>query len=468
MAGSKQALLAQLPRVDSLLEHVDLAQSPWRRTLVRAAVREVLDRERARRLASSAASASPALVDETQWVQACLALLRQWTTPGPRPVINATGVLLHTNLGRAPLSDAASRAMVDAAGACDLEFDLESGRRGSRFDALRPLLRVTCEAEDAHVVTNGAAALLLACTALGRRTTGDTQREGVVLCRAQMVEIGDGFRIATMAAAGGVPVVEVGATNRSHLRDYEAALDPAQGGRAAAILWAHASNFEQSGFVKQPSLEALASLAQRFEVPLIADLGSGSLGGELPEAEPTIQAYLRAGADLVTCSGDKLLGGPQAGIMAGRADLVHACRRFAMARALRPGKATLAALHATLVAHVREGPTELPLHAMLRRSIETLRERGQSILRKLDGAVQLRESTATIGGGALPGDARESLAVVVPARAGRSAAQLAAALRRAVPPVVGRIEDDALWLDLRSVDPAQDDALAQALGRAMA
>ncbi len=455
-SAATMAKAAQLPRMDALLEALAAPGEPlpWRREVVKAAARDELDARRA----ALAEGREPALDLDTV-VAATRRRLEAALRPAPRPVINATGVLLHTNLGRAPLGDAAQRAMLEAAGACDLEYDAASGRRGSRFGALRPLLRWVSGAEDGHVVNNGAAALLLACTALGRSRDDAGLREGVVLSRTQMIEIGDGFRIATMAAAGGVPVHEVGATNRSHLRDYEAALEGEGQPRAAAILWAHASNFAQSGFVAQPSLAELAALARRHGVPLIADLGSGSLGGELPAAEPTLPAYLAEGASLVTCSGDKMLGGPQAGLMVGEAALVERCRRFPMARALRPDKTSLAALHASLVAHAREGETELPLHAMVRATMDCLRARGEAILEQLAAfqtRMSLRECEATLGGGALPGDRRPSLALVIEGEAEALAARLRAPQDGGLP-VVARIEGACVWLDLRSV-PAQRDA----------
>jgi L-seryl-tRNA(Ser) seleniumtransferase len=349
--------------------------------------------------------------------------------------------------------------MVDAAGACDLEVVLPTGARGSRFTALVPLLRAVLQAEDAHVVNNNAAALLLACTVLG-------PPGGVVLSLGQMVEIGDGFRVATMAAAGGCAVIGVGSTNRTHPADYEAALRgqaPGHEGRpAGAILWAHRSNFEQSGFVGEVELPRLAELARAHGVPLIADLGSGSLGGGLPAGEPTVMQYLQQGADLVLCSGDKLMGGPQAGILAGKAELVQRCRRHPMARALRPDKTTLAALHATFAAHAREGTPSLPLHAMVTAGVDGLRRRATALAEALGWPVDraVVDSLATIGGGSLPGDTMPSVALRVPSNAPSRDAKR---LRLGEPAVVGRIEDEALLVDLRTVDPSDDAQLLAAL-----
>ncbi len=379
----------------------------------------------------------------------------------PRRVINGTGVILHTNIGRAPISDRARAAMLGAAGYCDLEIDLESGRRGSRFSRIRPLARALLGAEDVHVVNNGGAAVLLACTALGLPG-------GVVLSRGQMVEIGDRFRVAEMAAAAGARVHEIGSTNRTHLRDYERALagdDP-----PSAILWAHLSNFRQEGFVASVELRALAELARARGVPLIADLGSGSLGRGVPGQEPTIQDYLAAGVDLVTCSGDKLLGGPQAGVMAGRAALVERCRRHPMARALRPDKCTLAALHATLAAHAQAERPALPVHRMAAATVTRLRERARKLALAtgcLESNVQTKSTRAAIGGGSLPGDTLESVALILPRPAGLTASALAKRLRLGEPAVITRVQADEVLLDLRAVAPEEDAALAEALGRAL-
>jgi L-seryl-tRNA(Ser) seleniumtransferase len=451
--------LARLPKVDQVLSAPSLRELGWRREIVRRCVQAELSTLRERLLAGE-----PAEVPNAEGVaDRVRALLDAWTRPRPRRVINATGVLLHTNLGRAPLDAKACEAMVAASGYCDLEVGLDDGKRGSRFVWLRPFLSALLGCEDVHVVNNNAAALLLACTVLGHPG-------GVALSCGQMVEIGDGFRVTTMAAAGGCRVVSVGSTNRTHPEDYAAALAgelPEQGGTpVAALLWVHRSNFTQAGFVREVSLPQLRTLADEAGVPLVADLGSGSLGGGLPEGEPTIMGYLEQGADLVLCSGDKLLGGPQAGVIAGRRELVERCRRHPMARALRPDKTALAALHATAVAHAHEGITDLPLHRMATVSPETLRARAEALAGRLGWRGDAVCSTAaTIGGGSLPEDTMPSFALRVPTdRPTRTARRL----RLGDPPVVGRIEDDRLLVDLRSVDPIEDDELAGALERALA
>lgn len=444
----------RLPRVDQILEDPALATSPALRAIQRRLVQDALAelRAQAQRGALAVAPTAAAVAGE---VAARLAGL---LVPRPRALINATGVLLHTNLGRAPLSAATIAAMVAAAGSCELEYEVASGSRGSRLVWLRPLLAALLGAEDVHVVNNGAAALLLACTALGLPG-------GVVLSRGQMIEIGDGFRVAEMATAGGAPLWEVGSTNRTHAAEYAAALRgelPGQRGPASAILWAHLSNFQQSGFVHQPGLTELAAIGREGGAPVIADLGSGSLGG-LPGDEPTVQQYLAQGADLVTFSGDKLLGGPQAGLLAGSAALVQRCRRHPMARALRPDKTTVAGLHATAIAYATGAETSLPLRRMIGWSEGQLRERAVRVARALGwDAGQVRASEATVGGGSLPGDVIASVAIAVPTQAVTATAR---ALRAAG--VVGRVQDGELRVDLRSVAPEDDAALIEALRRAV-
>ena len=444
--------LAALPRVDHALATACLAEHPAARALKRRAVQEVIAAARGR-AASGEAGAIPTAEEVAR---AARRRLDELLTPRPRRVINATGVILHTNLGRAPLSAEAVAAMVAAAGTCDLEIDLEGGRRGSRLAHLRPLLRALLGVEDALVVNNGAAALLLACTALDAGG-------GLAIARGQMVEIGDGFRVAEMAAAGGARLWEVGSANRTHLADYAAALDGALPGMtrpASALLWVHLSNFKQEGFVHQPELRALAALAHERGAPLVADLGAGSMGGGLPGEEPTIAAYAGAGADVVTCSGDKLLGGPQAGILAGRAAAIERCRRHPMARALRPDKTTIAALHATLAAHAREGAEGLPLFRLCGASVAALTRRAEGLRLALGWPAScVRATTATIGGGSLPGETLPGVALAIPG----SAARLAARLRAGEPPVIGRTLGDALLVDLRSVLPEDDEALLAAL-----
>ncbi|MEV4678240.1 L-seryl-tRNA(Sec) selenium transferase [Actinomadura geliboluensis] len=362
------------------------------------------------------------------------------TASGLRPVINATGVLLHTNLGRAPLSDAAREAVAVASGATDVELDLETGRRARRGrSVLAALLERVPQAEAAHVVNNGAAALVLAATALA------PGRE-IVISRGEMVEIGDGFRIPELLAATGARLREVGTTNRTSPDDYAAAV----GERTGFILKVHPSNFRIEGFTRSAGVAELTGLG----VPVVADIGSGLLAPEplLPD-EPDAASMLKAGAHLVTASGDKLLGGPQCGLVLGRDDLVRTLARHPLARALRVDKMTLAALEATV-----RGP-RTPTEQALRADAAALRERAERLAARLrlDGvdAVPV-ESEAAVGGGGAPGVVLPSAAVALPE-------PFAVRLRRGDPAVMGRVEDGRCLLDLRAVPPGQDDAVADAV-----
>lgn len=357
-----------------------------------------------------------------------------------RPVINATGVVLHTNLGRAPLSAAAVDAMTAVAGHTDVEFDLATGNRARRgrgtLDALAAAVPV---AESVHVVNNGAAALVLAATALA------AGRE-VVVSRGELIEIGDGFRLPDLLQATGARLREVGTTNRTALRDYEAAIGP----DTAFVLKVHPSNFVVHGFTSAVATRDLAGLG----VPVVVDIGSGLLTAEpLLPAEPDATTALRDGAALVTASGDKLLGGPQAGLLLGRADVVEQLRRHPLARALRVDKLTLAALEATL-----RGP-EPPTWQALHRDPRELRERAERLrdrLREQGTAAEAVETVSVVGGGGAPGVELPSWAVAIdPA--------CAAPLRANEPSVVGRVERGRLLLDLRCVPPDLDDTVHAAV-----
>jgi len=442
------ATVRDLPRVDGVLAQPELGEHVASPAVKKRAVQQALAARRAAlRGGEDMSEGTGESEGEAGVARAVAASLTALLEPRPRRLLNCTGVLLHTNLGRAPLSVAAVAAMVAASGSCELEFAVEDGRRGSRLVWLRPLLRLLLAPgeEDVHVVNNGAAALLLACTALG-------QPGGVVLSRGQMVEIGDGFRVAELAAASGLRVHEVGSTNRTHVGDYAAALDAG----ASAILWVHLSNFRQEGFVAQPGLGELRTLAEGRGVPLVADLGSGSIAGV--GREPGVRDYLRAGAGLVTFSGDKLLGGPQAGLLVGQGALVERCRRHPLARALRLDKTAVAALHATAAAHACAGG--LPLQRMIDATVPELSERAAAIAGGLGWPGEcVRASEATIGGGSLPGDVLASVAIAVPGKPERVARQL----RVGSPGVVGRVQAGELLLDLRSLVAEDDAALVAAL-----
>jgi L-seryl-tRNA(Ser) seleniumtransferase len=396
------------------------------RTLVKQAVTRTLERCRAGE------------VDPDDVAAAALADLPPVAT-ALRRVVNATGVLVHTNLGRAPLSAAAVDALGVAAGATDVELDLATGRRGRRGrSAMAALAAAVPDAGGVHVVNNGAAALaLVTCALAGGRT--------VVVSRGELVEIGDGFRIPELLESVGARLREVGTTNRVRLADYAAAIDD----ETAFVLKVHPSNFRVSGFTSAVPVAELATLP----VPVVVDIGSGLLAPHprLPD-EPSASAALRAGADLVTASGDKLLGGPQCGLMLGRADLVEALRRHPFARALRVDKLTLAALEATLT-----GPPP-PVTAALAASPTALLARAEGIAGRLAGSVEASAvaSEAAVGGGGAPGLTLASAGVALPEH-------LAEPLRLGEPAVVGRVERGRLLLDLAAVAPAEDDLLVDAV-----
>jgi L-seryl-tRNA(Ser) seleniumtransferase len=350
-------------------------------------------------------------------------------------VLNATGVIVHTNLGRAPLAAAAREAIMRVAdGYSNLELDLENGERGSRHAHVERLLCELTGAEAAFAVNNGAGAALLAVAALA-----GPGRE-VIVSRGQLVEIGGGFRVPDVIAQAGARLVEVGTTNRTRLADYERALGPDTG----AVLRVHQSNFRQLGFVEDVPIEALCELG----VPVIDDVGSGALA-ELHD-EPSARRSVTAGAALTCFSGDKLLGGPQAGLIVGRTAAVEAARRHPLARALRIDKLSLAALEATLRLH-RDAPEEIPVLAMLTATAEELTARARFLADRIEGAAVIA-STARVGGGALPLLELPGPVVALPD------ASLAAALRHGDPPLLGRIENDRLLLDPRTL--AEDELKA--------
>jgi L-seryl-tRNA(Ser) seleniumtransferase len=452
--------LRHLPSVDQLVQdleargHVDGVPRP----AAVACVRRVVEAARRRLLEGTApADWSPdALLEESA---AALARLR---APTLVRAVNATGVLIHTNLGRAPLSAAAQEAVREMlAGYTMLELDPSTGERGSRQVHVEPLLQVVTGAEAGLVVNNNAAAVLLALAALG------AGREAVV-SRGELVEIGDAFRMPEIMAQAGVRLVEVGTTNRTYLRDYERAVGSATG----LLLKVHRSNFALRGFVHETSVAELVAFGRARGLPVVVDLGSGALVDlrtrGLP-SEPMVQEAVASGADLVTFSGDKLLGGPQAGILVGRRQAVDACRRHPLARAVRIDRLDLAALAATLRHYLdpERAWEEVPILRMLGADLKEVTDRALWLARhlreRLDRAAQVTvvASTCQMGGGALPDVAIPSAAVLVQPRDGQAAAW-AERLRAHRPPVIVRVQDDALHLDARTLLPEDLEAVLAA------
>jgi L-seryl-tRNA(Ser) seleniumtransferase len=361
--------------------------------------------------------------------------------PKLRRVINATGVIVHTNLGRAPLADAALDRVRDIAlGYSNLEYDLAAGRRGSRQDHVTDVLRRLTGAEAALVVNNNAAAVMLALAALA-------EGREVLVSRGELIEIGDGFRIPDVLERSGARLREVGATNRTRAADYEAAIGP----ETAMLLRVHQSNFRVVGFTEQASLGELALLAQSHKLPLVDDLGSGVVI-EIGD-EPTARASLAGGADIVCFSGDKLLGGPQAGIVVGRADLVEKLRRHPLQRALRADKLTLAALEATLTLAL-DAPDEIPVLRMLREPVAAVHARAERLASLVGGEVE--ETVGRAGGGSLPLTELPSFACAVEE-------ELAAKLRLFDPPVVAVVRDGRTLLDCRTLTDAELAEVAEAV-----
>jgi L-seryl-tRNA(Ser) seleniumtransferase len=369
--------------------------------------------------------------------------LRAARRPSLRRVLNATGVLVHTNLGRAPLAaEALERVREVASGYSNLEYDLDAGSRGSRQDHVAAILQRLTGAEAALVVNNNAAAVLLALAALA-------EGREVVVSRGELIEIGDGFRIPDVLARSGARLVEVGTTNRTRADDYERAVGP----DTAVLLRVHQSNFRVVGFTEQPRLAELAAVARRHDLPLIDDLGSGVLT-DLAD-EPSARDVLAAGADLVCFSGDKLLGGPQAGIVVGRADLVERLRRHPLQRALRADKLTLAALEGTLLLSL-DTPERIPVVRMLAEPREIVRARAERLASLVGGDVE--ETVGRVGGGALPLAELPSFACAVEE-------ELAAPLRSADVPVIGIVRDGRLLLDCRTLRENELDDVAAAVAQ---
>jgi L-seryl-tRNA(Ser) seleniumtransferase len=441
--------LRDLPSVEQVLQSpalVALAES-YGRPLVLEAVRRTLETARREYPESGNLPDSPEIYRRVQ------VRIEELVAPTLQPVINATGVILQTNLGRAPLSPAAVQAAAQAGlGYSTLEYDLAKGKRGSRLIHAEKLLRQLTGAEAAMVVNNNAAAVLLALTALARR-------RGAVIARSQLVEIGGGFRIPDVMKQSGARLVEIGTTNRVHLRDYEEALQQ----NPALFLRAHRSNFRILGFTSEPELSEISALAHREGIEVVDDLGSGSL---LDTArfglghEPMVQESLQAGADLVCFSGDKLLGGPQAGIIIGKSALIEKLSRHPLARAIRADKLCLAALSATLLHYLKdEAEKEIPIWRMISTGITDIQSRASVWVEAL-GAGEVIPSESTVGGGSLPG---ETMPTFVLSLQFRSPDRALERLRRQHPPVIARTQASQVLFDPRTVLPEQETALLSAV-----
>jgi L-seryl-tRNA(Ser) seleniumtransferase len=445
--------LRSIPSVEQLLQTPEVADYAARfgRPLVLEALRSVLNEARGRFRQTGD------LPDRQTVLARTGEQLQTWVAPTLVPVINASGVILHTSLGRAPLSAAALQAIREVSlGYSNLEFDLEQGRRGSRLVHAGALLTRLTGAEAALVVNNNAAAVLLALSALARR-------RGVVISRSQLVEIGGGFRVPEVMKQSGARLVEVGTTNRVHLSDYEDALQ----GRPALFLRAHRSNFRIVGFTSEPSLQELAQVAHGAGIPLVDDLGSGSLLDTRAYGlghEPMVQESLAASADLVCFSGDKLLGGPQAGIIVGRLELVDKLKKHPLARAVRADKLCLAALNATLMHYLKdEAEREIPIWRMIAARPEQIKARLEKWVEAL-GVGEIISGESTVGGGSLPGETLPTWLLVLNVP---SPNRFLSRLRQCKPPIIARTQDDRVALDPRTVLPEEEERLLGAVRAAL-
>jgi L-seryl-tRNA(Ser) seleniumtransferase len=450
--------LRDLPSVEQLLQLSGDLLATYGRPLTLDALRSTLDDVRARfKLAlNSGEGTDPGLVlpSTEEILSRAESRLSMWTQPTLIPVINASGVILHTNLGRAPLSKATLAAMQSVSlGYSNLEYDLEKGKRGSRLTHAESVLQKLTGAEAAVVVNNNASAIMLALAALAKG-------KRAIIARSQLVEIGGGFRVPDVMKQSGAKLVEVGTTNRVHLRDYEEALSEPTG----VVMRAHRSNFKIIGFTEEPELKSIVDVAHNAGVTVMDDLGSGSFLDTAKYGlahEPTVQESLEAGVDIVCFSGDKLLGGPQGGIILGKTELIARIRKHPLARAVRADKVSLAGITATLLHYLKdEAEREIPIWQMISMEREQARARAEAwrdVLRQ--GSVI--ESESTVGGGSLPGESMKTWVLVLDVR---SPDKFMGKLRAANPPVIARTENDCVLLDPRTVLPEQEKDLLRVLG----
>ena len=445
-----------LPNVNSILENdaVQEIVSLYKRDWVVELVRETIDQARE---TISKGHACPTLPEIISTIKDRVALL---TVQSPRRVINATGVIIHTNLGRSPLSDNAMEAALAAsAGYSDLEFDLSSGRRGSRQSHLQSLLKEITGAEASLVVNNNASALLLGLSALA-------DGKEVIVSRGEAVEIGGGFRVPDVMEQSGAVLIDVGTTNRTYVRDYANSLTPQTG----VFLKAHASNFRVEGFTAEVSIGELVELGRANDIPVIHDVGSGALLDTDKYGlahEPTPQESISAGAGLVMFSGAKLLGGPQAGIMSGDRALVEKLSRHPLARAIRIDKISLASLTATLMHYLKgEAEAKIPIWKMISADPDQIRLRAQKWKESLQVDAEIIESKSAVGGGSLPGETLNSWSLAIDSAGVLGGAQaLVTRLRENVPPIIARIDGDKVLLDPRTVMENEEDLVVDALRR---
>jgi len=455
-ATKNQSGLQKIPSVDSLLhsnEGRDMS-SLYGHALLVAAVRAVLDEIRLKVSREGGTVPLPELI-----LQAVAQKLQQWTSPTLEPVINATGVILHTNLGRSPLSAETISAIQKVAQAYStLEYDLAQGQRGSRYLHTEDLLVRLTGAEAALVVNNNASALLLILSAL-------SSRRRTLISRTQLIEIGGGFRIPDVMVQSGAILQEIGTTNRVNLADYRTAIEEHP---IKLVLRAHRSNFKLIGFTEEPTLEEIASVAHQAGLPMVDDLGSGTLLDTADYGlahETTVMESLAAGSDLVCFSGDKLLGGPQAGIIVGRAELVHKLRKHPIARAVRADKMALAGLSATLLHYLKgEAQQKIPIWQMISMDLKRIESRAKQWTRFIKGARMILGESA-VGGGSLPGERLPTwlVALEVP-----NSNKFLARLRSSHPPIIARVEDSLVMIDPRTVLPQQEGALLVELQNALA
>jgi L-seryl-tRNA(Ser) seleniumtransferase len=462
VAPEVEVALQRLPAVHRLVAAVtEVDGAPP--SMVARAVRAVLDEQRGRILAGDGHTELP---DEQALINLVVGQVRRWQRRPLAGVINGTGIIIHTGLGRAPLADVAVAAAAEAARHyAPVELDLESGERGRRSAIVRHLLCELTGAESATVVNNNAAAVVLSLATIARG-------QSVIVSRGELVEIGGSFRLPDVMRAAGATLREVGTTNRTRRRDYETAIDDT----TAALMKVHTSNYRIEGFTESVDTAELVEIAREHGLTVIDDIGSGLLRPEPSAAaladEPSATAAVAAGADLVLFSGDKLLGGPQSGIIVGRRHLIDALERHPLMRAVRVDKIILAALEATLQLHRDvESLGQLPVRTLMDQPCEVLEQRARRLAEALRGTpgladVQVRPSSAFMGGGSVPTQAIESVALVLQP-ADLPEHELARRLRTGTPAVIPRVQDGAVWIDLRTVMPAQDDGVVVAVREAL-